>query len=141
MNKVMERLTKFGEDTLTTEELVAIIIGNETKTAKLLGTQNMFSQDEIIDTLKIVSKPYDDLKYLGQLTAQEASRLAAAVTLGKRLATVGNSNDNRCHVASPRDAAQYLAPKLASETHEIFVVMLLDTKNKIMRTVRVSEDL
>lgn len=57
--------------------------------------------------------------------------------LGKRITQSGTMNAE--HITSPGDAAKYLMGRLRFETHEKFVVVLLNTKNRVVETVQIAE--
>ena len=48
------------------------------------------------------------------------------------------TGEERARIRSPRDVYQLLAPTLRDERREHFVVLLLDTRNGVMRTRTVS---
>ena len=133
----METMETMGASAVTTEDLLAIILGNREKAHKLLH------QDEILftgvkDGLScIAGEDYDGLKYRGGLSKTEAARIVASIELGKRIAYASASDME--HITSPSDAAKYLMPRLRYETHERFYVLLLNTKNRIIRVKQISE--
>ena len=48
--------------------------------------------------------------------------------------------DTGCtHITSPSDAAKYMMSRLRYETHEKFYVMMLNTKNRVIRVKQISE--
>lgn len=133
----METMETMGASAVTTEDLLAIILGNREKAHKLLH------QDETLftgvkDGLScIAGEDYDGLKYRGGLSKTEASRLLCAIELGKRIAHAP-AND-MAHITSPESAVSYLAKQLRYENHEKFYVMMLNTKNRVIRIKQISE--
>ena len=71
------------------------------------------------------------------LTKGEAQRLIAAIEIGKRIAA--SDTEVRNHIASPVDAAKFLIPRLRHGTHEEFHTILLNTKNRVIKTERIAE--
>lgn len=133
----MDTMESMGASVVTTEDLLAIILGNREKAHKLLH------QDETLftgvkDGLScIAEEDYDGLKYRGNLSKVEAARLLASIELGKRIA---HKADTECaHISSPSDAAKYMMSRLRYETHEKFYVMMLNTKNRVIRVKQISE--
>ena len=71
------------------------------------------------------------------LNKLQAISLLAAVELAKR---INAPTDMDCdHITSPAVAAGYFMTELRYENHERFLVMLLNTKNRIIRIEQVSE--
>ena len=137
MNKVMETIEKNGIEAMSTQQLIGIIIENEKKVPRLLGQQNLFVNEQIENPFRILASDISELRYRGNLTDGEASRLAAAVELGKRMSAPGSQD--QIHIESPRDGAQLLMGKLRNMNHEVFVAVYLDTKNRIMAAKQISE--
>ncbi len=133
----MEHLQNYGPNGITTFELLSIILGNSEKAKKLLHQdETLFSPT--LDGLKcIASQDFDGLKFLGNLTKTDACKVLAALELGRRV--VYASATDREHISSPGDGAQYLMDRLRYETHEKFVVILLNTKNRIIKTEQIAE--
>lgn len=72
-----------------------------------------------------------------EVTDEQASAVLAAIELGKRIAQAGALD--REHVASPGDAARFLMGRMRNETREKFMVMLLNTKNRVIQVLQVAE--
>lgn len=121
MNKIMETIEKIGIEAMSTQQLIGIIIENEKKVPRLLGQQNLFVNEQIENPFRILASDISELRYRGNLTDGEASRLAAAVELGKRMSAPGSQD--QIHIESPRDGAQLLMGKLRNMNHEVFVAV------------------
>jgi DNA repair protein RadC len=137
MNKVMETIEKNGIETMSTQQLIGIIIQNDKKVPRLLGQQDLFVNEQIENPYRAISGDVAELKYRGGLTDSEAYRLAAAVELSKRINAPGNSD--KVHITSPRDGANFLMGRLRNQTHETFIAVYLDTKNRVMAVRQISE--
>ena len=133
----MEHLQNYGPNGITTFELLSIILGNSEKAKKLLHQdETLFSPT--LDGLKcIASQDFDGLKILGNLTKTDACKVLAALELGRRV--ISASATDREHITSPVVAAQYLMGRMRNLTHEYFVVLLLNTKNRIIRVKQIAE--
>lgn len=133
----MEHMQNYGPNGITNFELISIILGNSDKASKLLHQdETLFSPTQ--DGLKcIAGQDFDGLKFLGDLTKTEAARILAAIEIGKRIAYASASDME--HITSPGDAAQYLMGKMRNLTHECFVVLLLNTKNRVIRVKQIAE--
>ena len=81
---------------------------------------------------RIGSAPLGDAELLAQ-----ASRILAAVELGRRTLTV--LPDARTPIRSPDDIAEFLLPRFGAHPVERFGVVLLDTKHRMMGVHIVSE--
>ena len=127
--EIHEELVTYGEKTQSTEKLIEIIIGNEKKAKKII---------ENYETLEdaLGKKNYETLLTAG-LTKSEAQRLIAAIEIGKRIAA--SDTEVRNHITSPGDAAKFLMPRLRHGTHEEFLTILLNTKNRVIKTERIAE--
>ena len=127
--EIHEELVTYGEKTQSTEKLIEIIIGNEKKAKEII---------ENYETLEdaLGKKNYETLLTAG-LTKGEAQRLIAAIEIGKRIAA--SDTKVRNHITSPGDAAKFLMPRLRHGTHEEFLTILLNTKNRVIKTERIAE--
>ena len=137
ISESIETMQNQGPKSVTTEDLLTIILGNREKAERLLRTElTLFSgQKEGLSILS--SADYDGIKYLGKLTNTEAARVLAAIEVGKRIAHMPATECQ--HISSPGDAAAYLQKHLSYETHEKFFVLLLNTKNRVIRVKQISE--
>ena len=127
--EIHAELVTYGEKTQSTEKLIEIIIGNEKKAKEII---------ENYETLEdaLGKKNYETLLTAG-LTKGEAQRLIAAIEIGKRIAA--SDTEVRNHITSPGDAAKFLMPRLRHGTHEEFLTILLNTKNRVIKTERIAE--
>lgn len=137
ISESIEAMQNQGPTSVTTEDLLTIILGNREKAERLLRTElTLFSgQKEGLSILS--SEDYDGIKYLGKLTNTEAARVLAAIEVGKRIAHMPATECQ--HISSPADAFAYLQKHLSYETHEKFYVLLLNTKNRVIRVKQISE--
>ena len=137
INESKATMESMGAEKLTTEELLSIILGNQEKAAKILHQEDAVFKATQDDLKYLVRQDYDSLKNVGNLTRNETARIFAAIELGRRIANIPNTEAKR--ISSPGDAAQHLMAGLRYATHEKFVVVLLDTKNHVMKTKQISE--
>ena len=126
--EVHEDIMTYGEKSQTVEQLLEIIIGDENKAKTVIkGYENL--EDAI------GRKNYTNWLHDG-LTKSEAQRLVAAIELGRKIAA---SSQERTHITSPGDAAEYFMEKLRHGTHECFLIAMLNTKNRIIKTEQIAE--
>lgn len=131
-----ERLLKKGEKYLSNSELLAIILGTGTKKKSSIDLAN-----EIITT-------FGGIKYLSNISAEQlslikgvglakASNIIAALELGKRVAVA--SKEEGFKISSPQDVGNIYMDEMMHLKKEIFKIVLLDTKNKIISDKIISE--
>lgn len=131
-----EKLYNYGPETLSNEELIAIIIrtGNRTESAVELGK-------------KVLSKDNRGLVYLRDTTLQElmeikgigeckAAQILAATELGKRI----NYFDalEKVKINQPSTIASLFMDEMRYLQKEHFRIIILDTKNQIIVTEEIS---
>ena len=131
-----EKLYNYGPETLSNEELIAIIIrtGNRTESAVELGK-------------KVLSKDNRGLVYLRDTTLQElmeikgigeckAAQILAAIELGKRI----NYFDalEKVKINQPSTIASLFMDEMRYLQKEHFRIIILDTKNQIIVTEEIS---
>ncbi|EGO64412.1 RadC family protein [Acetonema longum] len=130
-----ERLLSFGPQSLSSAELLAILIRTGTP------------QESALRIAEKMLKQYDGVSGLSGVTPQELSRMKgvgaakavsiiAALEIGKRLSTA--TPHDRPVIRHPGDAADLLMPRLRYETKEHFIAILLSTKNHVLATPTVS---
>lgn len=134
----METMETIGANAVTTEDLLAIILNSREKAARLLHQEKTLFVTQV-DGIHCLARnqDFDALKYLGGLSKAEAARILAAIELGKRIANASALDTD--HITSPGSAAQLLMDRLRNETHEKFVVVLLNTKNRVIRVKQIAE--
>ena len=134
----METMETIGANAVTTEDLLAIILNSRDKAARLLHQEKTLFVTQL-DGIHCLARnqDFDALKYLGGLSKAEAARILAAIELGKRIANASALDTD--HITSPGSAAQLLMDRLRNETHEKFVVVLLNTKNRVIRVKQIAE--
>ncbi len=131
-----ERLLRYGPETLTDGQLLAILLGN----GHARGTALDIS-------MALLNRP-GGLQGLGQDGIRElcavrgigpakAAVIKAALEIGKRATSVPLTTGQR--VTSSRDVFGYYRPLLRDLRREVFKVILLDGKNTIIKDVTVSE--
>jgi DNA repair protein RadC len=124
-----ERLARSGPQALSTTELLAIILRVG------VGGENVLSMAQ-----RILAN-FDGLAGLSradfaQITAErglgpaKAAQIMAAMELGRRL--MAESPEERWQIRAPSDAAHILMPSLGHLEQENFVVLYLDTRNRVI---------
>lgn len=133
-----ERLLKQGVEALSDAELLAILIrtGVPKKTAVDVA-RRLLMQHETLE--RLASRSVADLRHdkgVG-LGVAKAATIVAAFELGRRAAA--GFMDKKVSVRSPDDIARRYIPLFRELKKEIFLVVLLDSANHILREVKISE--
>ena len=131
------RMAQLGAEVLANSELLELILrkGKRNIAPRQLA-EIIVSEDGVYRHLarchfvREVTERYD-------VTDEQASALLAAMELGRRITQAGTLDAE--HITSPGDAAKYLMGRLRHETHEKFLVILLNTKNRIMLVRQIAE--
>jgi DNA repair protein RadC len=130
-----ERLLSHGGGALSDAELLATLLGSGTRGASAL------------DVARDLMTTYGDLPALGRAAAADLARLrgvgkakacalAAALEIGRRAQT---PRQDRPAVRVSGDVFAFYGPRLGHLNHEVFHVMCLDTKHRLLRDARVVE--
>ncbi len=135
-----EKLEMYGAQTLSNAELLAIIIKS--------GTKNETSVNLAQKILNLKGNNYtDDLRFMQELSIEEfmkirgigkvkAVQLKAVCEIAKRMARP--INNLKIKVKTSQDVADLLMEELKYEKREIAKVIILNTKNIILKIVDIS---
>lgn len=135
-----EKMTSRGSSALSDAELLAIIIGSGSGNitavdlAKTLivhaGSLHALSSMDVADFLQ------KKIKGLGKARAVS---LAAAFEIGRRIRS--SSVADTVSIRTPDDVAEKYIPQLQGKKQEVFMVLVLNSANKITREVVVTQGL
>ncbi len=128
-----EKLRLRGSAALSEAELLAIIlrVGTKGKTVVELA-QKLLKDYEGLSGLARAS--FEELCTVHGLGEAKAAQLKAALELGSRAGLPGQGKP--VQVRCPDDVAARLMPDLCDLDHEELHVVLLNTKNRILKTVK-----
>ncbi len=132
-----ERLVSLGEEALSDHELLAL----------LLGCSGDVKRD-VLTLAGDVSRAFGGLRGLDnadveQLTRMKglgkakACRIKAALELGRRVVAVEAQNGRQLN--DPEEVAGWFRIKLGRLEKEVFWALGLDTKNRVIKSIRVAE--
>jgi len=135
-----EKLFMSGPDKLSDCELLAILLqtgfkyGGNSISALDLAKELLIEFNELKGLINTFPSELLDLKGIGKA---KAAKLVAAFELGRRAAALknGNCKSFRCS----EEVASYYIPILKDLKKEQFRVLLLDTKNKIIKDELISQ--
>ena len=132
-----EKLMQQGAAGLSNSELLAILIRTGTqKRSALRIAEELTASGGLYQNIACVHSVAELAEVKGLGTAKAATILAA-LELGKRIAAAGSQV--KLKIESPQKGAEILLPRLRYERHEKFLVLLLDSKNQVIRMEQVSE--
>lgn len=134
-----EKMQRYGETALSNAELLAIII----KT----GTKEETSVSLAQKILKLRENNTNDLRFLQDISVEElttikgigkvkALQIKAIGELTKRMSRPINAN--KIVIKSPQDVANILMEELKYEKREKVKVIILNTKNVVLKIVEIS---
>ena len=131
-----ERLQRFGTDSLTDAELLAILIGSGTSqySAVDLAKHVLGKFGGNLNTLgKARFDEFEDIEGVG---TQTACKIMAAVELGKRRQTA--TAELRPDMSTATRIYNYMLPKMQDLNHEEFWVLLMNQNYKLLKAERIS---
>jgi DNA repair protein RadC len=135
VDRPREKLARVGAEALGDNELIALVLGSGTRSrgALVVAQDVIEAAGEAQGLLRI---GIDELCRVPGVGQSRAARLLAAVELGRR--TLFVDRGDRPQMLSTKDVVDYLAPRYAGFAVERFGVMLLDQKQRVMRSVILS---
>lgn len=132
-----EKMLRHGAAGLSNSELLAILIRTGTKEQSALRiAEDLTAADGLYQNIACVHSVAELAKVKG-LGVAKAATILAAMELGKRIAAA--QGRVKVKIDSPQTGAVFLLPRLRYERQEKFLVVLLDSKNQVMRTEQISE--
>lgn len=124
-----ERLAKYGPQSLSTAELLAIILRIGTKRESAIRLA-----ERLLSTFKslrgIASASVEELSEISGVGMAKATQIKAAFELGKRLAA--STEEAKPTITSPLDAANLVMEDLRYHEKEHFQVILLDGRHRVI---------
>ena len=130
-----ERLISQGPESVSSAELIAIILGSGMKGKSVL----QLSQEIIMHfgSLKgLAEATIEELRQIKGLGLIKAIQLKAAITLGLRASKQNTAV--RYRIDSPKNGYHLLRNLLSTEKREVFYVILLDTKGYVITQEMIS---
>ena len=132
-----EKLFKNGEHTLSNTELIAILLGTGTAGKSAIDLARQVLQK--FKTFRHMSHtdPMDWKEFKG-LGKAKIAQLKTAIEIGRRFREEEIKEDS-VQVKSSADAANILMPRMRDLKKEVFKAVLLNSKNKIIDIVEITE--
>ena len=130
MKRLQEQLQMYGARTLSTAELIALVLSSASAQGDPLATAS-----KLLDTFGVGGLKNIDENQLASagLTKARARLFKVVCELAVRL-TLSDPGEHQ-QIVSPNDAAALLQPFMAHLDHEELRVLVLDTKNRVVANI------
>lgn len=125
-----ERLIEYGSDSLSNEELLAIILkqGTRNKSAKELGLDLLNSINNINELENITLEKLKEIKGIGQA---QALTLLATIELGKRI-FLKNNYSKKYVLNNSKDIYDYMKYLMNNKKQEYFYCLYVNNKKELI---------
>ena len=131
-----ERLLKLGAEALSAPEVLALILGRGIAGESVMVTaQRLLSEFGNLEG--VANASMEQLAQVRGIGLAKAAQIKAAFELGKRLEGYPH-REGRAPIKTPEDAVQQMRVKLKGKKKEHFWVLLLNTRNQVIREAEVS---
>jgi DNA repair protein RadC len=134
-----ERLWALGASSLTTAELLAILLGTGGGGAGVLEVASRLLELCDGSLRRLAARPAPELRRQSGIGPTKAGRLLAAFELGRRLAAEARPMPAR--IREPEDVVRLFAPRLRDLQVEEFHLLALDSQSQVLREVLVTRGL
>lgn len=135
-----EKLEKYGAESLSNAELLAIIIKTGTKeessisiAQRILNLNKSVRTENLRFLQEIAIEEFMQIKGIGKV---KALQLKAICELTKRISRP--IDNKKSIIRTPKDVANLLMPELKYEKREVAKVLILNIKNVVLRIVDIS---
>lgn len=130
-----ERLVRLGPGSLSDQELLALVLrtGGREVNAVTVG-QNLLTEWGSLELL--TAARYEDLIRQTAVGSARAAGLMAAFEIGRRSALGGPPPET---IRDPEDLHQLVSPLLRASTQEEVVLVVTNSANRVVRTVRLTK--
>jgi DNA repair protein RadC len=135
LDRPRERLLRSGAEALSDAELLAIFlrVGIRGKSAVDLARDLLAQCDHSLSRLAAAS--LQDLQRVPGMGLAKAAQLKATLELARRV--LREQMADRDLLSSPQQVRDFLRLKLDALTYEVFMVLLLDAQNRLIRAEEV----
>jgi DNA repair protein RadC len=131
-----ERLQRLGAESLSAQELLAVVLGRGIASESVVVTAQ-----RLLDKFKtirgIAEASIEELRQVRGVGPAKACQIRAAFELGNRWSAKPESAQNPS-VSSPEDIYNELKGRARGKKKEYFWAVLLDTRNKIIKSLEIS---
>lgn len=131
-----EKLCKYGADSLSNSELLALIIRTGYRRDTALDLANKILRLDSSGLAHLTNVTLEELMEINGIGACKAGQILATIEIGKRLNRWGNKDKLR--VTSPKVLFDLLTDEMKFLKKEHFKIAILDTKNQIISIENIS---
>lgn len=132
-----EKLLNLGAERLSNAELLAILLRKGNGKIHALALANSLLRDEVSGGIdKLATMTVHEMMNKGGLGQVQAITLKASMELSRRLASPGTNQEER--ITSSRQIFNRFRNHFLHQKQEIFLQVLLSTKNEIFHQVEIS---
>lgn len=128
-DRPMEKLIAHGVSNLQNEELLAILIGSGTKEQNAIALAKHILED-IFEANQLLYASVEELMQIKGIGQAKATRLIAGLELGKRLGMMDRYD--KIAYNNPQTVAEYFYNHYLDASTEEFMILMLDSKNKMI---------
>ncbi|NMB96156.1 MAG: DNA repair protein RadC [Clostridiaceae bacterium] len=134
-----EKLEKYGAEMLSDAELLAIIIktGTRNETSVSLAQRILARDEEGKGIAALHDFSLEQLRSISGIGKVKAIQIKAAMELSKRVASA-IGNNGKIIIRSSNDVSRLLMEDMRHLKKEVFKVLLLNTKNHLIKQMNVS---
>jgi DNA repair protein RadC len=126
-----EKLTLRGPQSLTDAELIAILLRTGMKGKSVVAVaQDLITKEG--NLAKLASRSLADLKKNSGIGKDKAATLLAAFEVSRRILSQDKWHSDK-KITSPEDIANIFLPLFRDEVKERFIIVCLNTANKIIK--------
>ncbi|WDE96212.1 DNA repair protein RadC [Lentisphaera profundi] len=136
LDRPRERMLSMGEEVLSESELIALIIGSGTRELSAIDLARVIYQHFDNSLFRLSRATLEDLEHIHGVGPAKATSLKAVFALARKL--IVEEALEQFTINRPESAAPYLIQLLSGKTQEEFHILLLDTKNKLLRSSQIS---
>ena len=134
-----EKLEKYGTETLSNAELLAIVIrtGNTEETSVALAQRLLARGENNCGIAFLHDLSVEELRKTKGIGRVKALQIKAVMELSKRV-SASFINNNRVTIKSPVEVSSLVMEEMRHLKKEVFKIILLNTKNHIIKYLNVS---
>lgn len=134
-DRPQEKLLKYGANTLSNSELLAIILRTGTKEENVIMLSQRILQEDGKGLRNLAEGTIEKFKSYKGISDVKAAKLIAVAEISKRMSAI---KIEKIKISSPGDAAMVLMEEMRYYQKEYFKIILLDTKNNIKKISQIS---